>query len=70
MPKRLRVSQVLVQPVLVWDDGETLTPGPQVDPVTLSQADLAGWVEGLGDQLIGLQEQLEPTESEQEPGEN
>lgn len=30
---RLRVSHVVVQPVLVWDDGEELSPGPQCQPI-------------------------------------
>lgn len=30
--RTLRVSHVIVQPVLVWDDGEELEPGPGVEP--------------------------------------
>jgi hypothetical protein len=30
---RLRLSHVLVTPVLLWDDGENLSPGPDVAPV-------------------------------------
>lgn len=40
MEKKLRVLHVLVQPVLVWDDGENLTPFEQqigVVPVGLSE---------------------------------
>jgi hypothetical protein len=34
MTKRtLRLLHVIVQPVFVWDDGETLVPGPEVQPV-------------------------------------
>lgn len=33
--RTLRVLHVLVQPVLVWDDGEEMTPGPQVQPLTM-----------------------------------
>lgn len=33
--RKLRVSHVIVQPVLVWDDGVELAPGPQSQPVQL-----------------------------------
>lgn len=36
---RLRLVQVVVQPVVVLDDGETLTPVPSA-PITLTDADL------------------------------
>lgn len=42
MTRRLRVLHVLIQPVLVWDDGETLTPGPLADPTPLLLPDLDG----------------------------
>lgn len=34
MTRRLRISHVIVQPVLVWDDGEELSPGPTVTPIS------------------------------------
>lgn len=36
---KVRISHLVIQPVLVLDDGEELTPGPQLEaaPVTLSQ---------------------------------
>lgn len=36
---KLRIAHLVVQPVLVKDDGEELTPGPQLEsaPVTISQ---------------------------------
>ena len=40
--RRLRVAHVVVQPVLVWDDGENLAPGPQCNPIQVSLADLPG----------------------------
>jgi len=30
--RRLRITQVLVQPVLIWDDGENIFPGPPMQP--------------------------------------
>lgn len=42
MTRRLRVVHVVVQPVLVWDDGVELTPGPTVDAVTVPLSALPG----------------------------
>lgn len=33
--RRLRVAHLIVQPVLVWDDGEDLEPGPGAEPVAV-----------------------------------
>lgn len=46
--RKLRVAHVLVQPVLVWDDGEELTPfapPPNATQVSLSELD------GLADKI-------------------
>jgi hypothetical protein len=44
---KLRISHVIVQPVLVWDDGEELTPGPQTAPANLPVSALDGLAERL-----------------------
>lgn len=56
--KRLRVSHVLVQPVLVWDDGQELTPGPEVEATPLPLSGLPGLIEGLPRQVDELTEKL------------
>lgn len=33
--RRLRIAYVAVQPVLVWDDGDQLTPGPEMQGLQL-----------------------------------
>lgn len=40
MQRRLRIGSVLIQPILVWDDGEELSPGPPIQEtrVPLSEA--------------------------------
>jgi hypothetical protein len=58
MERRLRISHVLVQPVLVWDDGDELQPGPQVEPVTLPLSQLAELAENLPPQVAELAERL------------
>lgn len=50
-PKRLRVLHVLVQPVLVWDDGDTLTPAQPVQPRTCTLADLPDLAEAIVSEL-------------------
>lgn len=39
---RLRVAHVIVQPVLVYDDGEELSPGPTMQPTQVRLSELAG----------------------------
>lgn len=39
--KRLRVAHVIVQPVLVYDDGEELTPGPSMATTQACLSELA-----------------------------
>jgi hypothetical protein len=38
--RRLRVLHVQVLPVLVWDDGEEITPGPETQPMVVPLAQL------------------------------
>jgi hypothetical protein len=51
---RLRISHVVVQPVLVLDDGEELRPGPPIDPVLLPLSELAEFAASLPDQVAEL----------------
>lgn len=56
--RKLRVLHTVVQPVLVWDDGTDLTPGPAIDPVTLTLTALAEFVANLPEQIANLAEKL------------
>jgi hypothetical protein len=58
--KRLRIAQVVVQPVLTWDDGDELTPGPQVQPVTVPLSALAEMAERLPAEVEKIAAQAEP----------
>lgn len=40
--RRLRVAHVLVQPVLVWDDGEELSPGPEAAAISVPLSQMPG----------------------------
>ena len=41
MKRTLRIGYVLVQPILFWDDGENLIPGPTAQPVQKKLRDLS-----------------------------
>lgn len=56
--RRLRITQVFVQPVVVWDDGDDLEPGPQIDAVAVPPAKLAEFIANLNEQVAALAEQL------------
>lgn len=55
--RRLRVAQVIVTPVLMWDDGTELTSGPQVQPITVPLSALDGLAEQIAAQVAAMQEQ-------------
>lgn len=58
MTRRLRIAHLVVQPVLVWDDGEELLPGPGLDPAVMPLSHLAGFMESLPRKVAELAEQL------------
>lgn len=57
MSRRLRIAQVIVTPVLMWDDGDELTPGPQIQPITVPLSQLAGVAESLPAELAQIEAQ-------------
>lgn len=57
--RRLRVQQILVQPVLVWDDGEELTPAPGLQQLSVPLSQLARLVETLPAEVAAMQARLE-----------
>jgi hypothetical protein len=57
--KRARIIQFIIQPVVVADDGENLTP-IDVKPVAVAAASLAQFaVNGAADLLAQIQKQLD-----------
>lgn len=62
--KKLRVLHVVVQPVVVWDDGEELQPGPQVQAVAVTPAALAEYVDQLPGKIAEFSNQLLASEAE------
>src|SRR5690606_34712773 len=59
-PRRLRVAHVIVQPVLVWDDGETLSPAAPLQPATLTLPELDGLADTIRAEVAQLEEQAPP----------
>ncbi|MFZ4894243.1 hypothetical protein ACL9RL_07325 [Plantibacter sp. Mn2098] len=53
---RLRVQGIIVQPVLVWDDGEE--PGPDIQPCSLALSQAASFVLALPGEVAALEQQL------------
>ena len=62
--RRLRLQHFVVQPVLSWDDGDDLSPGPwvQAQPVTL--AGLRDLLDEWPAKLAELQAQASPPAAE------
>lgn len=58
MSKRLRLLSFTVQPVVVWDDGTDLTPGPPMETLSLSLDGLRDMAERFPEQLQRLVETL------------
>lgn len=53
--KKIRVLHVVVQPVLVLDDGTEFLPGPQIKPVTVRLSELAG----LGAEILATVQDMQ-----------
>jgi len=57
--RRLRVAQLLITPVLVWDDGEELTSGPELHAMALPLSAVASFLDGLPAEVQLLADKLE-----------
>ena len=66
MTARLRISHLVIQPVLVYDDGDELTPGPELNPVQLSLSKALDMLAGLPAEVEKLAAQLDAV-TEPEP---
>jgi hypothetical protein len=57
--RRLRLTKVLVRPILEWDDGEELTPGPQCEMNELPPSQVSKLLAELKAQIPALEAQAE-----------
>lgn len=58
MTRRLRIAHLIVTPVLVWDDGEELAPGPALNPATVPLSAVPHLVETLPGEVAALAAKL------------
>lgn len=63
--RKLRIQSLAIQVSLVWDDGDELTPGPDLQPVSLSLSQARAMLDGLPAEVAKLAEQI--TEAEAQP---
>jgi hypothetical protein len=61
--KTLRALHFVVQPILVWDDGADLTPGPVVEPQALTLAGVRDLVDNWPEKLAELERASEQIQS-------
>ena len=54
--RKLRVQCLIVQPVLLYDDGTELTPGPEIAPTQIVPSQFADFLESLPKELEKLTE--------------
>lgn len=57
--RKLRLQHFVVQPVVVWDDGETLLPAPPVQPQPVTLEGLGELARGWPGQLAEMQKQAD-----------
>lgn len=55
---KARVLHVIVQPVIVMDDGEELSPGPQVKPVIVKLSELPT----IGAEILAAVAEMQPSD--------
>jgi hypothetical protein len=57
--RKLRISHLIIQAALVWDDGEELTPGPELQPVQMPLSSVPGFIDTLPEEVASLSERLQ-----------
>lgn len=68
--RKLRVLHVVVQPILVWDDGDELVMGPPIDPQPIPLSKLIEWAEHVPGEVASIEAQIEGPPIEHEPSSN
>jgi hypothetical protein len=62
MSANLRIAHILVQPVLVFDDGEEMTPGPGIQAIQLPISKLGQFAKDFPKQVTELQVKIDSGE--------
>lgn len=66
MQKKIRLAHLIVQPVLVIDDGEELIAGPELKAIQLSLSQLDSFIASLPIEIEQLTEQLKLNQEKEE----
>lgn len=67
MTRQLRIGSVVVQPVLVWDDGTELAPGPPIKALHLPLSEAREMLDQLPEQVAELAAQFAAGDDEDTP---
>lgn len=65
--KTVRVLHVVVQPVLLLDDGAELKPGPQINPVTVCLSELPALAAEIAAAVQDIQAKIGQAAADAEP---
>lgn len=63
MDKRLRLMSITLKPAFVWDDGETLDPGPDVEALQLTLSGALEMLDGMDEHIAALEAKTLDAES-------
>lgn len=55
---KLRIAHLIVQPVLVWDDGEELTPGPELGQIAIPLSRMSDFTGSLPSEVAALEAKI------------
>jgi len=64
MTRRLRIQSIILTPVLVWDDGEELSPGPELGQISVPLSKLGEFAAGLPAEVAALAEKVAQDDAE------
>lgn len=56
--RKLRIGFIKVQPVLFWDSGEDLSPGPELNLITIPLSKMGQFIDSLPDEVLSIEQQL------------
>lgn len=63
MSRRLRCQGFAIQPIVVWDDGENLQPGPTLNVVSVPAGDLVAFAARWPGEFAEFRAQAEETDA-------
>lgn len=64
---KLRIAHIIVQPVLVWDDGEELSAGPETKPQAVPVSKVPELLAALPGEVARLEAELTAKDEHPKP---